>query len=256
MEETKDGRLRRGLQAVAAELARMAGWTHFDARQYSQARSYFTQALRLAKAIDDGPFIANVLACLSLQATYEDRPTDALALVTAAQDSARGGGTPRVMAMLSMREAFAHATLRDQASTHAAIGEARRQFDRISGDQGDPPWVAYFDETKLLVDTGIAHGQLGEASAAEPLITEALDSESESNLRGRAFHLFWLATTQVHRGNLDQACSTATEAVTLASSVDSQRVAEHLRDFRRGLLPYQSSPQVAAFEERLLHVLS
>ncbi|MFF7928780.1 hypothetical protein ACFZDP_48390 [Streptomyces mirabilis] len=255
LDETRDGRLRHGLQAVAAELARMAGWTHFDARQYSQARSYFTQSLRLAKAIDDRPFIANVLACLSLQATYEDKPTDALTLVTAAQDSARGSGTPRVMAMLSMREAFAHATLGDRMSTHTAIGDAHRQFARISGDEGDPSWVTYFDETKLTVDTGIAHGQLGEASAAEPLIVQALSRESGSNQRGRAFHLFWLATTQLRHGDLDRACSTAAEAVALASSVDSQRVAGHLREFRKELHPYRDSPQVAVFEERTLHAL-
>ncbi|WP_413804245.1 helix-turn-helix domain-containing protein [Streptomyces sp. OE57] len=255
VEESRDGALRRGLQAVAAELARMAGWTHFDAREYSQARSYFTQALRLSREIDDRAFVANVLACLSLQATYEDKPADALALVTAAQDSVRGRGTPRVMAMLAMREAFAHATLRDRTSTHAAIGEAHRQFALTSGADDDPSWVVYFDETKLTVDTGIAHGQLGEASAAEPLIAQALSHEPTSNQRGRAFHLFWLATSQLQNGNLDEACNSAEKAVTLASSVDSQRVAEHLRDFRKELHPYRNSPQVVAFEQRMSHAL-
>ncbi|OOV21341.1 hypothetical protein SM007_34330 [Streptomyces avermitilis] len=46
----------------SSELARLTGWTYFDARQYNQARAYFTEALQLAKAIDEGPFMANVLA--------------------------------------------------------------------------------------------------------------------------------------------------------------------------------------------------
>lgn len=32
-----------GLQERAAELARLTGWTYFDARQYNQARAYFTE---------------------------------------------------------------------------------------------------------------------------------------------------------------------------------------------------------------------
>lgn len=45
----RESPLRGGLVALAAELARMAGWAYFDARQYSTARGYFTQALHLAQ---------------------------------------------------------------------------------------------------------------------------------------------------------------------------------------------------------------
>lgn len=93
--QSRGDSVRHGLLGVAAELARLTGWTHFDARQFSQARFYFGEALRFAKDIDDRQFMANVLACMSLQATYQDRPTGALALATAAQDHARAiGGTP------------------------------------------------------------------------------------------------------------------------------------------------------------------
>jgi transcriptional regulator with XRE-family HTH domain len=51
-----DGALLRDLQALATELARLAGWAYFDARQYSTARTHFTQALRLAHHQDDRVF--------------------------------------------------------------------------------------------------------------------------------------------------------------------------------------------------------
>lgn len=252
IKEAGEGEHRRNLQGVAAELARLTGWTYFDARQYSQARVYFTQALQLAKAIDDRPFMANVLACMSLQATYEDRPADAVALSTAAQDCARWhGGTPRVMSMLSMREAFAHASMNNQSATHAAIAEAHKHFERITAADDDPAWVAYFDQTKLTVDTGIAHGRLGEADAAEPLVTDALRRSSSHNHRGRAFHAFWLASIQLQRGNVDQACHTASGALKAASAVDSERVTGHLREFHQQLSPYRKAPAVAAFETQL-----
>ncbi|MEU3958594.1 hypothetical protein AB0F42_01920 [Streptomyces buecherae] len=40
---SREGEFRRSLYGIAAELARLAGWTYFDVRQYSQARVYFTE---------------------------------------------------------------------------------------------------------------------------------------------------------------------------------------------------------------------
>ncbi|GAA0342217.1 hypothetical protein [Streptomyces blastmyceticus] len=252
LKEAGEGEYRRNLYGVAAELARLTGWTYFDARQYSQARTYFAEALQLAKAVDDRPFMANVLSCMSLQATYEDRPADAVALSTAAQDCARWhGGTPRVMSMLSLREAFAHASMSNRSATHAAIKDAHSHFERISDADDDPSWVAYFDEPKLIVDTGIAHGRLGEADAAEPLVAEALRRGHSGNHRGRAFHSFWLANIQLQRGNLDQACHTAGGALEIASAVDSERVAGHLREFHELLVPHRKAPAVRAFETQI-----
>ncbi|MCX0244326.1 helix-turn-helix domain-containing protein [Streptomyces drozdowiczii] len=257
LKEQRPAPLRTGLHGIAAELARLTGWTYFDARQYSQARAYFTESLGLARAIDDRQFMANVLACMSLQATYEDKPGDALALVTAAQDQAReaAGTTPRVLAMLAMREAFAHAALGDRGATHTAISEAHGQFGRISTGDPDPGWVAYFDEPKLIVDTGIAHGRLGEAALAEPLIADALRREHRTNHRGRAFHAFWLARIQLQRGKLDEACHTAMDALAPAAAVSSQRVGSHLREFYEQLEPFRREPAAVAFESRLRETL-
>jgi tetratricopeptide (TPR) repeat protein len=257
LKESRPPSFQNGLYGIAAELARLTGWTYFDARQYSQARAYFTEALQLAKEIDDRQFMANVLACMSLQATYQDKPADSLALVTAAQDQARSdhGTTPRVLSMLSMREAFAHATLGNRDATHRAIGEAHHQFEKISASDPDPSWVTYFDESKLIVDTGIAHGRLGEAATAEPLIADALRREDRTNQRGRAFHTFWLARTQLDQGKLDQACDTATQALEPASAVASERVSGHLREFYDQLAPHRQESVALVFEARLREVL-
>ncbi|MET8949624.1 hypothetical protein [Streptomyces sp. NPDC004533] len=257
LKENRPPSIQNGLYGIAAELARLTGWTYFDARQYNQARAYFTEALQLAKEIDDRQFMANVLACMSLQATYQDKPADSLALVTAAQDQARSAlsTTPRVLSMLSMREAFAHATLGSRDATHRAITEAHCHFEQIGADDPDPSWVTYFDEPKLIVDTGIAHGRLGEAATAEPLIADALRREERTNHRGRAFHSFWLARTQLDQGKLDQACHTATQALEPASVVASERVSGHLREFYDQLEPHRQEPVALAFEARLRELL-
>ncbi|GAA1975379.1 hypothetical protein [Kitasatospora viridis] len=257
LHDTADPNYQRSLHGIAAELARLTGWTYFDARQYGMARSYFTEALRLAREIDDRPFTANVLSCLSLQATYEDRAREAITLARAAQDSARlDGGTPRLMAMLSMREAFGHASAHDQEAAHRAIKDAGRYFERIDPADDDPAWVQYFDRTKLTVDTGIALGQLGDAAAAEPLIKEALRAEANANQRGRAFHSYWLARTQLQRGAVELACSTAGEALSLATEVGSARVVAHLQEFRHQLTPYRSTRPAAELSARIQEMRS
>lgn len=252
-----DGALRRDLRSLAAELARLAGWAYFDARQYSTARTHFTQALRLSRGQDDYLFMANVLSCMSLQATYDGNPTDAVALACKAQDSARAAGNqPLVMSMLHMREAFAQATLRDSMACHQAIDRSRDAYELARGREAEAPtWVRYFDESKLIVDTGIALARLGESARAEPLIAEGLRRESGAQQRGRAFHAFWLATAQLQQGNLDAACESAGMALDLTASLDSPRVAGHVREFHRRLSPYAREAPVITFEQKMREIL-
>nr|WP_233866965.1 hypothetical protein [Streptomyces sp. ST2-7A] len=252
-----NGTLRQELEKLAAELARLSGWAYFDARQYSTARTHFAQALRFAHRQGDHLFMANVLSCMSLQATYDGHPTDAVRLACKAQDTARvSDEQPLVMAMLYMREAFAHASLRDRSACHQAIGRSRDAFEAARGHEtAAPSWVRYFDETKLIVDTGIALARLGEARRAEPLIAEGLRRETAAQQRGRAFHAFWLATAQLHQGELDTACHSAGLALDLSASIDSPRVVGHVGEFHRSLAPYAREAPVVTFEQRMREAL-
>jgi tetratricopeptide (TPR) repeat protein len=253
LNECRDAQLAFRLHQVTAELARLAGWMHFDARQYSAARQYFAQAMRLARAIDDRPFMANVLSCMSLQATYQDNPKDALTLVRAAQDSVGQAGPARVLSMLSMREAFAHASLGDVKACHSALAGAHRAFESVHSPADDPAWIRYFDSAKLAVDTGIARARLGEHKKAIPYIEEALSTEEGNNARGRAFHCYWLATAQLNLGNLEEACHNAATSFSLSVRVESARVSNHIAEFRAQLEPYRGERAVAELSAQLEH---
>ncbi|WP_445515617.1 hypothetical protein [Streptomyces sp. NEAU-174] len=245
--------LGRDLRSLAAELARLAGWAYFDACQYSTARIYFGQALSLSREQEDRLFVANVLSCMSLHATYDGNPAEAITLACKAQDVTRAvGDQPLVMSMLHLREAFAHATLRDASACHQAIDRSRDSFECARGRTDEAPsWVRYFDETKLIVDTGIALARLGEAPRAEPLIAEGLRRETSGQQRGRALHAFWLASTQLEQGKLGDACHSAGLALELSSVIDSPRVAGHLHEFHRRLAPYAREAPVIRFEQRM-----
>ena len=114
-----------------------------------------------------------------------------------------------------------------------------------------PSWVRYFDETKLLIDWGIALARLGEAPRAEPLIAEGLRRENTGQQRGRAFHAFWLASSQLEQGKLHDACQSAGLALDLNAAIDSPRVAAHVQEFHRRLAPYAREAPVIAFEARI-----
>jgi tetratricopeptide (TPR) repeat protein len=252
-----DDVLKSDLQSLAAELARLAGWAYFDARQYSTARLYFAHALTLSHGQEDHLFMANVLSCMSLQATYDGNPVDAVALACRAQDTVRGvGDQPLVMSMLHMREAFGHAALRGASACHEAIDRSRAAYELARGHEDEAPsWVRYFDEAKLLVDAGIALARLGEAHQAEPLIAEGLRRETASRQRGRALHAFWLASAQLQQGKLDDACGSAGLALDLTAVIDSPRVVGHVHEFHSLLTPYSREASVLRFEERMREVL-
>lgn len=255
--DSAEAGLRHDLQGVAAELARLSGWAYFDARQYSTARTYFTQALKLSHTQGDSLFMANVLSCMSLLATYDGNPNDAVTLACRAQDAARvAGEQPLVMSMLHLREAFAHATLRDAQACHQAVDRSRDQYERSRGHEAEAPdWVQYFDETKLLVDTGIAFARLGEPARAEPLIAEGLRRENADQQRGRAFHAYWLASAQLQLGKLDEACTSACLALDLTAVIDSPRVSGHVQELHRRMLPYAREAPVLAFEQHMRDAL-
>ncbi|WP_374986778.1 hypothetical protein [Streptomyces fradiae] len=78
--------------------------------------------------------------------------------------------------------------------------------------------MSRFDETKLIVDTGIAHGRLGGAATAEPLIADALRRENSTDERGRAVQL---ARTQLSLGKSDAPRGSSTASL-MPLSISSQ----------------------------------
>ncbi len=246
----------RRLHAAAAELSRLVGWMFFDARAYDLSRRYFKQARGLAHDSGDIMSEANILASMSLQATYEDDPRTALALVQEAQERSHHDATARVAAMLAMREAFAHAALDDRPGCYAALARSQKSFERTRPGDPDPDWVAYFDETKLIADTGIARSRLGDHRDAEPLIQAALEREEPTSLRMRAFHSYWLAVARLRQGRLEHACETARGFLSLAALVESERIIGHVRDFMAELTPYGRSRPAREFRGRLAELVA
>lgn len=242
-----DGQVRRQLVGVGAELARLAGWMLFDSRHYATAARQYSQAADLARDFDDPAYTANVMASMSLQATYDGDPDEAIALGQAAEDVARATSTHRVMALLAMRTAFALAAAGDRRGTHAALSRSERRLERAHDGDDDPAWCAYFAEPKYLADLGIARARLAESAPAVPLLESALDRQDDRNHRLKAFHALWLGRAHLDLGELERACQDGHTALRYARTVESPRIDWHLREFRDALRPHHRVPAVREF---------
>ena len=250
-----DGQLRQQVVGVGAELARLAGWMLFDARHYATAARHYAQAAELARDYADPAFTANVMASMSLQATYDGDPDEAIALGQAGEDIARASATPRVLAVLGMRTAFALASAGDRPGTHAALARSERHLEHARDDHADPAWCAYFTEPKFLADLGIARARLAESAAAVPLLETALDREDDRNHRLKSFHALWLGRAHLDLGELERACQDGHAALRYARTVESPRIDWHIREFRDALRPHDREPAVRAFVADLATVV-
>lgn len=95
----------RRLFAVTAELAETAGSMSWDAGLHTSAQQHYVLAVQAAKAGEDQPFAASVLAAMARQMLDLEHQNDALDLIHLAQYGSRKTASARLRAMLYTREA-------------------------------------------------------------------------------------------------------------------------------------------------------
>jgi hypothetical protein len=241
----------RELFSAAARLTELAGYMAVDTGQPGLAQRYYIQALRLAQAAGDRGYGGYILAAsMSHLAAALGNPREIAQLARAAQEGARGHVTATAEAMFHAAEARGHALLGDARTFAAVAGAAVEAMERSEPDQ-DPDWIAHFDHAYLADELAHCHRDLGQAVPAARRAEEALAAHPVTRSRRRAIDLFLLAEAQVQQRDLEQACHTGTEAVTLLSGLRSSRGAEYLEDFRHRLEPYADEPAVREFTARI-----
>ncbi|MEU4795328.1 transcriptional regulator [Streptomyces sp. NPDC023327] len=245
----------RELFAAVARLTELAGYMAVDTGQPGLAQRYYIQALRLAQAAGDRGYGGYVLAAsMSHLAAQLGNPREIAQLARAAQEGARGHVTPRAEAMFYAAEARGHALLGDARATQAVAGRAVEAMDRAAGEGesgDDPVWIRHFDHAYLADEMAHCHRDLGQADAAARSAQESLDGHPETRARRRAIGLVLLATAQVQRREVEQACQTGLRAVELLGTLRSNRGAEYLEDFQQRLEPFREEPVVREFGARL-----
>ncbi|EFL00656.1 transcriptional regulator [Streptomyces sp. SPB78] len=207
----------RELFGAVSRLTELAGYMAVDTGQAGLAQRYYIQALRLAQAAGDRAYGGYVLAAsMSHLAAQLGNPREIAQLARAAQEGTRGQATPRARAMFHAAEARGHVLLGVRRAAHEAIDRAENELARCDRDRdGDPEWIAHFDEAYLADELAHCHRDLGEPEQAERAASRALAGHPESRTRRRAIGYVLLATAHVQQREIEEGCRTALHAAEL-----------------------------------------
>ncbi|MFI1400245.1 hypothetical protein [Streptomyces sp. NPDC020681] len=224
----------------AAELAELAGWMSYDVGLQPTAQKYFVLALHAAKEAGDKPLGSYILSSMSRQMIHLGRPDDALELVHLAQYGSRDCATPRTQAMLYAMEARAYANMGQPSKCKRAVRMAEDTFADAGVDgEPEPDWIRFFSEAELNGENAHSYRDLAYvagrsptyASLAEPVMERAvaLFGKDDEHQRSYALNLIGMATVHLLKKEPEQSTALASQALTVAKRVRSERVNTRLR---------------------------
>ncbi|MFJ4320649.1 sporulation protein [Streptomyces lavendulae] len=240
----------RGLFAVTAELARVAGWSAVDTGHHDVAQRHFIQALRMAKAgaaVDIG---CHVMANMALQALLRGYHEEAIDMVQGAYDRARGRAGHRVLGFAKLIEARAHARANDARAASAALAASERCLEAADRDAGEPSWIRYFTHTRLASDAVEVHRDLRNPAAAWRWNAQADAMSPDSFARSVGLRLTVLATTHLQQRDLDQGLAAGHRAIDILGRVASARARDYVADITTTIAPWHREKPVADFLHR------
>jgi hypothetical protein len=241
---------RREIFSAAADAAEVLGWSAYDAGRHGAAQRYFVQGLRLAREANDRLMGAQILSNLSHQANYLGHFKDAVQLARSALLVTGGNAPATITSMFLAMEARALASLGDARACAEVLHRAEQTFEH-SNPSTDPEWIQYFDTFELAGEAAHCFRDLGMSEETQRFSAQAIDT-TLTPPRTRAFIGMVNAAGALNGGELDQAVALATEAVTLADGLKSDRYLRYVSDFYRSLAgQHASHPMVRTFRDLL-----
>ncbi|MFD5208790.1 tetratricopeptide repeat protein [Streptomyces anulatus] len=237
------------LHAGAGELAISVGWLAHDSGRFDDARSHYAEALATARLAGDAGLEAHAFCNTSFLARDAGRPREAVRAAEAGQRAARTLGSPRLLALLALREAGGRAGLGDRTGCDRAIGRARAAFDRGAA-AGDPEWMSFFREAELELLEAQCWSALGDWSRAARHGRRATALQDAHFTRNLALYRAQLTGDLARAGRADEAAATGHQVLDLLTRVQSSRIRGMLAGAARVLEPRAGAAPVACFLTR------
>lgn len=237
------------LHAGAGELAISVGWLAHDSGRFDDARSHYAEALATARLAGDAGLEAHAFCNTSFLARDAGRPREAVRAAEAGQRAARTLGSPRLLALLALREAGGRAGLGDRTGCDRAIGRARAAFDRGTA-AGDPEWMSFFREAELELLEAQCWSALGDWSRAARHGRRAAALQDAHFTRNLALYRAQLTGDLARAGRADEAAATGHQVLDLLTRVQSSRIRGMLAGAARVLEPRAGAAPVASFLTR------
>jgi hypothetical protein len=240
-------KLRGELYSAVGFLGHASAFMAFDAYAHNDARRMFRFARACAEHAGDWHLRAGVLASMARQSFWCGDFDASLTFVEFAQvRSDRLTATER--AVLAALRARALAKVGRVEDAVRAVGDADEEFAH-SNPADDPPYVHYFDAAEQAGETGHALADLAVrgrfASEASGRLRAAVSGHRAVDARSRAFCQIRLASMIMVVSDPDEAAVIGTDALSVASTIRSRRLNNHLRDLRQASERHTGTAQVA-----------
>lgn len=246
-ESSYEAGIGRRLLSVVGQMAQLAGWLGFDLGRHGIAQRMYLLGLRAAAASGDRQLGALILSCIAFQQTWRNRPHDAVAIMSTVTRQLRGTATPRVRALIAMREARAFATAGMAREASAALDRAHDGVAR-GHHENDPAWTYWMDETVLTSEAGRCFLQLGDIRQAESKLANGLAQLGDETSRDRVLYGLSLALAharaQGSQQDLELACYEANRVLPMLPIVGSVRCRNLIATIRTELRPHRKTASV------------
>ncbi|MFJ1757032.1 hypothetical protein [Kitasatospora sp. NPDC088134] len=219
------------LHSVLAELAQLAGWLACDLGRNALGQRYLLFGLRAAHTANNRALGANIVSCLSYQATWRNAHEEALHLIKISRQGVGGPAGGVVHALLATRQARAHAQLGRLDDCARALDEVAALIESTA-DSAAPSWAYWVTPAVLAADAGRAWLELDRPEVAEHHLLRGLQLFGDAQPRNRLLHTMSLAEARLRQRDLDGAAVAARRALALRPSLDSGRARRRMAGLR------------------------
>ncbi|MGV9822399.1 helix-turn-helix domain-containing protein [Nocardia xishanensis] len=216
------------LVRTAGRLANVVGEILFNEGHFGQARLWYTTAIHAAQDIGDRYSEDIALAGLAYLPTYSDKPREVLRLLDPrlAEDPATGAAAAWLWGMA----ARAHADLGDERQFAHCIDKSARALGSAANEEL-PIGIFSFRPEKLAFYRAIGYARLGKPDETAAAAAQAISLYDPNETMEPALVRFEHATALLASGEVDEACSVATAAITDAHTYVGLTVTKRARRF-------------------------
>ncbi|MYR04055.1 hypothetical protein GTX23_37090, partial [Streptomyces sp. SID6139] len=232
----------RELFTVAAQLAYLCAFAHFDMNHQAAAQRLYLTSIQLAGEAGDPIGQALGLRGLSVQAHALGRFAEAQDL---AEDAVRVGARytpPHQQAFLYGQLAVARAGT-GGAGAVGLLTSAERCLERSASGATS---VGAFHQGSLALQRAVVARSSGDLSGAVRALQLSRRYRPAEEWRAVALGAAELAETQLSAGHLDQACHTWQDFLDVYPHIRSARADDRLRALHASLRPHSAHPAAAA----------
>ncbi|MFJ5291772.1 hypothetical protein [Streptomyces sp. NPDC088348] len=237
------------LHAGAGELAISVGWLAHDSGRFDDARSHYAEALATARVSGDPALEAHAFCNTAFLARDAGRPREAVRAAQAGEQAAKQLSSPRLLSLLTLREAGGWAGLGDRTACSERLVRAKSLFAQGTSD-ADPEWMSFFVEAELEMLEAQCWSALDDWPRAALHAERAAELQDPHFARNLALYRAQLADDLARAGAPDRAAAAGHQVLDLLDQVQSSRIQAMLAGTARRLLPERRTAGVSAFLER------